>query len=210
MTEYSNSSHKSLETLLPSANFKSLNISDATAGNNDWPIDLFSQLGDEYGIFNRRFCVEDWNYLNRDGRADGSGRIYYSIFSLVVQYIVPFISISFLYIGVHLKLKRQGNRRNQFIIQLKSRETKTHNAETARLKRNTTMLATMSIVFCFCWLPQNLIFALLDVYHDFFGGNAETVAKISVICHLIGMSSACMNPLIYGFWNNTIRKGLAI
>ena len=37
------------------------------------------------------YCVEDWRFAE-DQVEDGERRIYYSVFSLVVQYAIPFIS----------------------------------------------------------------------------------------------------------------------
>ena len=37
------------------------------------------------------YCVEDWRFAE-DQDEDGERRIYYSVFSLVVQYAIPFIS----------------------------------------------------------------------------------------------------------------------
>ena len=78
------------------------------------------------------------------------------------------------------------------------------------MRRNTTVLASMSLVFCFCWLPQNLIYAYLDGYHDLFEYDNNITPKINVICHWIGMSSTFINPIIYGIWNTNIKKGETI
>ena len=152
-------------------------------------------------------CVEDWDFLYIFGnfQRDKSGRLYYSIFSLIVQYLIPFLTISILHAMVYSELKVQGQRRTQIIIQMDHAEYS--HTENARMKRNTAVLTTMSLVFCFCWLPQNLIYAALDGYHDLFGYDHNTTAKISVICHWIGMASTCINPIIYGFLNTTIRTG---
>ena len=154
-------------------------------------------------------CVENWEFPFISGHllGDKSGRLYYSIFSLIVQYLLPFLTISILHAMVFSELKLQGRRRSEIIIQIDHAEN--GHTENARMKRNTAVLATMSLVFCFCWLPQNLIYAALDGYHDLFGYDQNTTAKISVICHWIGMASTCINPIIYGFLNTTIRTGTA-
>jgi len=153
------------------------------------------------------FCVENWEYLgNLTGLGDNTGRLYYSIFSLIVQYILPFITISILHALVFKELKIQGKRRSQIIIQIGNAES--NHTENGRMKRNTAVLTAMSLVFCFCWLPQNLIYVALDGYHKLFGPDPKTTVKISVICHWIGMASTWINPIIYGFLNTTIRQGM--
>ena len=174
--------------------------------NNSIPKDTLKQGIAAYNVDEayRVFCVEDWSCLNTS-MSYHQGRIYYSIFSLIVQYITPFLAISILYIMVYIQLKKQDKRRNTLIIQVANEECSY--TENARMKRNTRVHATMATFFCFCWLPQNLIYAGLDDYYDLFGDDPEAAAKISIFCHWIGMSSSCINPIIYGFWNTTIRTG---
>ena len=147
-------------------------------------------------------CVENWHLIPGSFK---SGRMYYSIFSLIAQYLLPFITISILHAMVFSELKTLGERRSQIIIQIENAENS--HTETARMKRNTAVLTTMSLVFCFCWLPQNLIYVALDGYHDLFGYDPDTTVKISVICHWIGMASTWINPILYGFLNTQIRQG---
>lgn len=153
-------------------------------------------------------CVENWEFLgNIDFLGDkNTGRLIYSIFSLIVQYLLPFITISILHAMVFSELKTQGKRRSQIIIQIEKGESS--HTENGRMKRNTAVLTTMSLVFCFCWLPQNLIYIALDGYHKLFGTDPNTTVKISVICHWIGMASTWINPIIYGYLNTSIRQGM--
>ena len=157
-------------------------------------------------------CVENWELIPGtflgNGQGDGrSGRLYYSIFSLIAQYIFPFVTISILHAMVYLELKTQGKRRSVIIIQIEG--TDTSHSDNARMKRNTTVLTTMALVFCFCWLPQNLIYVALEGYHKLFGYDPSVSTKVSVMCHWIGMSSTWINPIIYGYLNPTIRQGMS-
>jgi hypothetical protein len=65
-------------------------------------------------------CVENWHWIPGNFK---SGRMYYSVFSLVVQYILPFITISILHAMVFRELKKLGKRRSQIIIQIENAET---------------------------------------------------------------------------------------
>ena len=153
-------------------------------------------------------CVENWDFFNYEGSVLGdkkTGRLFYSIFSLIVQYLLPFLTISVLHAMVFRELKRQEKRRSHIIIQIENAES--IHTESGRMKRNTAVLTTMSLVFCFCWLPQNIIYVGLDGYHDAFGNDNGTTVTVSVIIHWIGMASTWINPIIYGFLNTTIRQG---
>merc|ERR1712150_105508 len=95
--------------------------------------------------------------------------------------------------------------RNSMLNQ-SSEETRRSNHQ--RERRTNRMLITISMVFCFCWLPLNLIGALMDADPYLFGSATDTMNIIFMTCHIIGMCSACINPVIYGFCNETIRTEL--
>ena len=149
------------------------------------------------------YCVEDWDFGGQG--QDPVNRIYYSIFSLTVQYSIPFFTISILYFLVYLKLKKMSAVRNSMLNQ-SAEETRRSNHQ--RERRTNRMLITISMVFCFCWLPLNLIGALMDADPYLFGSATDTMNIIFMTCHIIGMCSACINPVIYGFCNETIRTGI--
>ena len=144
------------------------------------------------------FCVENWGFQKP------THRFYYSLFSLTTQYIVPLFIISILYLRVYLKLRKQSASRLR-VINVADEERRQR--ENERSKRRNRILATVSLVFCFCWFPLNLINLLVDGYKDLLGDNTELVTIVFMICHLVGMSSACINPFIYGYCDETIRSG---
>ena len=192
------------------------------------------------------YCVEDWQF--REGDHDPTNRIYYSIFSLTVQYCIPVTTISILYFLVYIKLRKmnvvrkrmmkisedetnersndkrtssadeaggrkvmniseeEGNEQND-TKRTRSAEEAKRTKEDKRARRINGMLITISMVFCFCWLPLNLIGTLMDLYPYLFGTSTETMTIIFMTCHIIGMCSACINPVIYGFCNETIKTG---
>ena len=131
-----------------------------------------------------------------------NSRFYYSIFSLFAQTIGPFIVISLAYFAIYRRLKRQAKIQIRVLgtherIKKKSRQN---------IRRN-KLLATISIVFLIAWLPLGLFGTLSDANINIFGSNVETITLVFMTFHLIGMSSACANPLIYGYRNKHVRKG---
>ena len=147
------------------------------------------------------FCMNDWPI---NGTTQKSNlRFYYSIFSLCAQLIVPFLVISIAYFAVYRRLKKRA------IIQ--SRVFGTHERvrkKNNRNKRRNKLLTTISLVFLIAWLPLGLFGALSDLPSiNIFGDTVETTTIIFMIFHLMGMSSACANPIIYGYRNKHVRKG---
>ena len=72
------------------------------------------------------------------------------------------------------------------------------------------MLLTISLVYLFTWLPLGIFGALADANVEVFINNPDTTTIIFMLCHLIGMSSSCANPIIYGFRNKHLRNGKLI
>ena len=75
-----------------------------------------------------------------------------------------------------------------------------------RLRRRHRLLMAISIIFLVCWLPLNVLNLLLDLYNPFtLPRDKEMMHIIYAICHLFGMSSACANPFLYGWFNENFR-----
>ena len=148
------------------------------------------------------YCVEDWEFGGQNH--DPVNRIYYSLFSLTVQYSIPFITISILYFSIYLKLKKISVIRNNMMDHASDESQRRNNK---RDKRINVMLLTISMVFCFCWLPLNLIGTLMDYDYTLFGNETDRMTIIFMSCHIAGMCSACINPVVYGFCNEAIRSG---
>ena len=69
------------------------------------------------------------------------------------------------------------------------------------------MLIAIALVFSITWLPLNVINLIRDVYNPFI--RPEDEEKMTIIyaaCHLFGMSSACANPFLYGWFNGNFRN----
>jgi len=75
------------------------------------------------------------------------------------------------------------------------------------LRRRHHLLIAIALVFSITWLPLNVINLILDLYNPF--TRPEDEEKMTIIyatCHLIGMSSACANPFLYGWFNSNFRS----
>ena len=141
-------------------------------------------LGIEYVAF----CNEQWN-------DESNGRFYYSLFALIFQYSIPIATISCAYSRIYWRLKKRN------IPKLPTRQ------HTERRHKTNILIAAIAFIFAVSWLPLNVLnlsqdgFSMLDdEIHD------ETYAILFAVCHLISMSSACSNPLLYGWLNDNFRK----
>ncbi|KAJ7326838.1 hypothetical protein JRQ81_016597 [Phrynocephalus forsythii] len=67
-------------------------------------------------------------------------------------------------------------------------------------------LTVLILVFAVSWMPLHVFHVVTD-----FNGNLisnKHFKLVYCICHLLGMMSCCLNPILYGFLNNGIKADL--
>lgn len=148
------------------------------------------QFLEALGIKEVSYCIEDWPVNH--------GRFYYSIFSLCVQYLVPILIVSMAYFGIYHKLK---NRITVVTTVHSSTQRKTERGR--RMKRTNCLLISIAVIFGVSWLPLNFFNLYADMQKS---AVTQSMLVTYAICHMIGMSSACSNPLLYGWLNDNFRK----
>jgi neuropeptide Y receptor len=119
------------------------------------------------------FCVEDWQFGSDPGSQDPRRRIYYSIFSGFVQYLLPFTFISITYGMIYFYLARYRLVRDD------------NPADLEKVRRTNVMLASIALVYCLSWLPLNLFNVLADAGVPVFGSSTEAVIIGFICCHLV-------------------------
>jgi hypothetical protein len=145
------------------------------------------------------FCIDDWPSF------DGIDiRLIYGMVSLLVQVVIPSIVICKAYFSIYQRLKHQ--REIQSRVRQRRQQEDIIN-ERRRNRRRNILLVSVSFVFVIAWLPLGLFATLSDAKINIFGDSPEVKTIVFMICHLFGMSSACINPVIYGYRNKNIRKG---
>ncbi|XP_052770917.1 neuropeptide F receptor-like [Mya arenaria] len=172
------------------------------------PLIIFSVYNQEQPIpeidFYFRYCSED-----RTLRAEKGA---YSVASMVVQYILPVITVSVAHARICNKLKyRMVNRRpprssgepNGKNLNAGS-ANKSKEGRAARKRKTNILLAMIAIVFVLSWLPLNISNILVDFQFQLF--QDVDVNLVFVICHMLVLSSACSNPVLYGWLNDNFRK----
>ncbi|EYC24047.1 hypothetical protein Y032_0014g2288 [Ancylostoma ceylanicum] len=123
----------------------------------------------------------------------------YTLSVLVTQYAFPLFSLVFAYTRIAHRMKlRFANRNISFPNSLSQNQRRRSVVE--RQRRTHLLLMCVVAVFAIAWLPLN-VFHMVNTF--------EWVSLFSVstfaVCHVAAMCSACLNPLIYAFFNQNFR-----
>lgn len=133
-------------------------------------------------INNIYFCVEDWPELQFL-----TGRIFYSIFSLALQYFIPILVVSFAYNRIYFRLKKRI-----IVTQtVPSVDERIQERRGRRTKRTNFLLISIALIFGISWLPLNIFNLSTDIYYHIYGEQKTTreMYMIYAVCHIVGMSS---------------------
>ncbi|CAD5206056.1 unnamed protein product [Bursaphelenchus okinawaensis] len=117
----------------------------------------------------------------------------YTLIVLAIQYILPLVSLGFAYSQIGFTIRKRvkynttvDQHRKQILAQ--------------RNRKALLLLLTLVLVYGICWLPMNA-YNVLNVFE---------IIQFSqyryIYCHLIGMTSASINPLMYGLINDSFRN----
>ncbi|XP_054714394.1 prolactin-releasing peptide receptor-like [Uloborus diversus] len=155
-----------------------------------------------YGIFmdlvptesGELYCDEVWPHE--------SSRKAFGFSTSILQFVVPFIIITFCYMKVCIKLKMRARSKPG------AKSAKKEEMERERTRRTNRMLITMVVIFGASWLPINTYNLIIDFYIP-----ASTWPFLNVIffiSHAAAMSSTCYNPFLYAWLNENFRKEFMI
>lgn len=127
------------------------------------------------------YCVEQWPQL-----PFLSGRVYYSLFSLTLQYFIPILVVSFSYNRIYFRLKKRI-----IVAQtVSSVDERIQERRGRRTKRTNFLLISIALIFGISWLPLNIYNLSTDIYYE---ANEERMSEVMYIiyaaCHMAGMSS---------------------
>lgn len=125
---------------------------------------------------------------------------------LLLIFFFSFCFMQAAYLRIYFKL------RYRFAQGFVSREEQTQNSSRRqlrgrRLQRTNLLLISIAVIFCISWLPMNLFNVIADFPNipaaDF---TTQTMRVYYALCHMMGMSSACSNPVLYGWLNENFWK----
>ena len=153
------------------------------------PIGIYHQLVPKGDIIT---CREVWP-------ADSS-RQFFTLTSLILQYLVPCVVITYCYTRVSIALRRRSKHK----IGTRSSNKEKEEIELKRKRRTNRMLIAMVSIFVCCWLPLNIVLLVTDAQDSFMSW--KYFRLIFFISHVIAMSSTCYNPILYAWMNENFRK----
>lgn len=121
---------------------------------------------------------------------------YLTIATILVQYFIPLIVITFTYgrivhklwIRTHLGVVTE----NQRLMQIQAK------------RKSIKLLVAVVAVFAVCWMPLNLYHLLADFHPNARVFHPDT--RTFFVCHWIAISSSCINPFLYCWMNPAFSK----
>lgn len=150
-----------------------------------------------------------------------TARQFFTVISLILQYIVPCAIITFCYSKVSIALRTRsraklaargstsagsgsGGRGGGVGGGISSHNFDRHRMEIRRKRRTNRMLIAMVSIFVCCWLPLNVIHLTLE-YHERLE-HWKYFLLVFFIAHVIAVSSTIYNPFLYAWMNDNFRK----
>jgi len=136
-------------------------------------------------------CIEVW--------PSDTLELCYSLLVTIVQFLLPLLVAGIANAAIYCKLKERletyttrqnSNKRMQDVL---------------RMKRTCKLLVSMVTVFLICWLPLSLFNLTLPSIRATVT-DKNTFFTLFGTCHLLGMTSACTNPVLYGFLNESFKN----
>ncbi|KFM78023.1 Neuropeptide Y receptor type 6, partial [Stegodyphus mimosarum] len=113
------------------------------------------------------------------------------------QYLLPIFIVSLAYARICKKLKYRMVTKGTKLQDKQARDKK-------RVKKTNILLISIALIFGLSWMPLNILNVVADFFYPF--SDTSTFRIVFACCHMAGMSSACSNPLLYGWLNENFRK----
>ncbi|KAK6749982.1 hypothetical protein RB195_002156 [Necator americanus] len=170
------------------------------------------------------FCTERW--------PSPEVRKGYALMVLVMQFILPFATMAVCYYTIFARLRERTESKLKKLTERTqllesaigsssppgkneaggnpcSFEEQQRLSVLASQRRTTTILASMVLLFGFTWLPHN-VYALIMEYDEgiFHDGESDNTYIVSMIAHLISMTTNVANPILYAWLNPSFKEML--
>ena len=132
----------------------------------------------------KEVCMEQWPKRKL--------RQSYTVSTIMIQFFIPLIVTSLLYASISKVLRNRPIKKNE--------RRKNH-------KTNKILIAIVAL-FSVCWLPWNILNIMVEFNHKILLGRYFKL--IDLMLKIFAMGSACVNPFLYGWLNDSFRKELNI
>ena len=125
---------------------------------------------------------------------------------MIFQYIVPILIVTVAHARICNKLKyRMVNHPATNTVTASAFQKRKSEREAKRKRKTNTLLLMIAVVFSCSWMPLNVF----NIMADFNGPLLKLIDKkglVFPVCHLLVLSSACTNPVLYGWLNENFRR----
>ena len=130
-------------------------------------------------------CIEMWSLTEQ---------LMYSMGVFFVQFAIPLVIVAVLYFRIYLVLKNRPNKRN----------------DTQKNQKTNKILMAIVLLFTIFWLPWNLFSLILASKGNVISKTSfrPYIKMTDLLLKIIAMSTACINPYLYGWLNDNFRNGL--
>ncbi|PAV91132.1 hypothetical protein WR25_10951 [Diploscapter pachys] len=117
------------------------------------------------------------------------------VLAIQLQYLLPLFALAFAYFHIGAKIHRR-TRLSRTLDDKRRLHMQNKN------RRALLLLFLLVLTYAICWAPVN-------IYHILNSFGLITYSHIQFLfCHLVGISSACFNPIIYAMVNESFRSAL--
>lgn len=170
------------------------------------PLAVYQRLGwdADQGVY---VCQEHWPMY--------SARQFFTVTSLVLQYLVPCSVVTVCYSLVSAALRRRSRAKKGMTSQnggggggggaVQGRDlNQREQLEIRRNRRTNKMLIAMVTIFVCCWLPLNVINFTTEYYSAM--TDSRYFLLVFFVGHVTAMSSTIYNPFLYAWMNENFRK----
>ena len=125
---------------------------------------------------------------------------------MIFQYIVPILLVTVAHARICFKLKyRMVNQQNKALTTQSAFLAQKKAAEKRRKRKTNIMLVAIAVVFACSWMPLN-VFNIMADFNPALLTRIDKRGLIIPLCHLLVLTSACINPVLYGWLNENFRK----
>uniref|UniRef100_A0A158PAX0 G_PROTEIN_RECEP_F1_2 domain-containing protein n=1 Tax=Angiostrongylus cantonensis TaxID=6313 RepID=A0A158PAX0_ANGCA len=158
-----------------------------------WIISIVVALPYSLTVKSQKFDrAEPWNDVHTPAMVN---RAHNSAFSTIFQYLLPLCALAYAYVQIGSTIRRRS-KVSRTIDQARRMSMQSRN------RRALLLLMILVLTYAICWAPMNIHNAL----------NSFEVISYSqyryLFCHLVGISSACVNPITYALVNESFRNAL--
>ncbi|KAL3873498.1 hypothetical protein ACJMK2_036607 [Sinanodonta woodiana] len=128
----------------------------------------------------KQYCIEQWESIQ--------AKHAYTVSIFILNFFFPLVATSIVYFRISTVLRNRPLKKN----------------ERRRNHRTNKILISIVLLFSFFWLPWNLFMLISEFNQQLVSGSYFKF--IDLLLKILAMSSACINPCMYGWLNDNFRK----